>query len=215
MKRQDSGQPSPSTGRYPLDESELELRTRALEAILIEKGLLGADTVEAVVSAYEQEIGPLLGARVVARAWVDPDFKRRLLADATSACWELGIGGQQSHYLVAVENSPTVHNVIVCTLCSCYPWPVLGIPPAFYKSHAYRSRIVREPRKVLAEDFGLRLADDVEMRVHDASGETRYFVLPQRPPGSGHLGEQELRDLVTRDSMIGVAVPRLGGVDGD
>lgn len=214
MRRQHSGEASPTAGRYPVDPVELDLRTRALEALLIERGLLGADTVATVVSVYEDDIGPLLGARVVARAWTDAAFKQRLLTDAPSACWELGIGGQQSQHLVAVENTEWVHNVIVCTLCSCYPWPVLGVPPTFYKSPAYRSRIVREPRKVLHDDFGLVLAHDVEVRVHDMSGETRYFVLPRRPPGTDHLDEEQLRELVTRDSMIGVAVPVAGDTRG-
>jgi nitrile hydratase len=181
--------------------SEAAIRTRALEALLIEKGLLSSDIVDRVVSRYEQDIGPLNGARVVARAWTDPDYKRRLLADGTAAVEELGFGGQD---ITVVENTPEVHNVVVCTLCSCYPWAVLGLPPTWYKSFAYRSRMVIEPRKVLAE-FGLTLPESVELRVWDSSSEVRYFVLPERPAGSERLSEDELAALVTRDAMIGVA----------
>ncbi|MCC7413222.1 MAG: nitrile hydratase subunit alpha [Gammaproteobacteria bacterium] len=205
MDIQDTGRPSPTAGRYPADEAELTARAQALEAILVDQGLLGTDTIDEIVRIYEQDIGPLLGARVVARAWVDPQFRARLLADATAACAELGIAGLQGEHLICVENTPQLHNVMVCTLCSCYPWPVLGLPPAFYKSFEYRSRMVVEPRRVLADDFGLVLPADVEIRVYDVTAEERYFVLPQRPPGTEHLDEQALAALVTRDAMIGVA----------
>lgn len=192
-------------GHHPEPQSEVELRARALESLLIEKGILSSDTVDALVRAYEQDIGPLNGAKVVARAWVDPAYKQRLLADGTAAIAELGFGGRGAgDRLVVVENTPTVHNVVVCTLCSCYPWPVLGLPPTWYKSPAYRSRMVFEPRKVLRE-FGLELDESVEVRVWDSSAEVRYMVLPERPPGTEHLSEEELAKLVTRDAMIGVA----------
>jgi nitrile hydratase len=181
--------------------SEAAIRTRALEALLIEKGLLSSEIVDRVVSKYEQDIGPLNGARVVARAWTDPAYKQRLLQDGTAAVEELGFGGQD---MTVVENTPDVHNVVVCTLCSCYPWAVLGLPPTWYKSFAYRSRLVIEPRKVLAE-FGLTLPESVEVRVWDSSSEVRYLVLPERPAGSEGLSESELASLVTRDAMIGVA----------
>ncbi len=183
---------------------DLALRVEALEALLREKGFLESAHVDAIVRRYEEEVGPLNGAKVVARAWTDPAYKRRLLADATAAIAELGFGGPQGEYMVAVENTPRVHNVVVCTLCSCYPWPVLGLPPAWYKSPAYRSRIVREPRAVLRE-LGLELPPETEVRVWDSSSEVRYLVLPERPSGSERLSEEELRALVTRDAMIGVA----------
>jgi nitrile hydratase len=183
-----------------------ELRIAALEALLEEKGLLDRAVVDEIVRRYEEDIGPMNGARVVARAWTDPDYKRRLLANATDAAAELGFGGAQTEHLVAVENAPRVHNVVVCTLCSCYPWGVLGLPPSWYKSPEYRSRIVREPRAVLRE-FGLALPDDVEVRVWDSSSEVRYMVLPERPAGTEGLGEAELARWVTRDAMIGVGRP--------
>lgn len=188
------------------DDAELRARVKALESLLVERGLIGADTVDQIVDVYESEIGPLLGAKVVARAWVDPDFKQRLLEDATAACGELGIGGLQGEKLVAVENTDSVHNVVVCTLCSCYPWPVLGIPPNWYKSPEYRARMVAEPRTVLAEDFGLPLGENVEIRVQDSSAEVRYFTLPQRPAGTEDWDEERLAGVVTRESMVGVAV---------
>ena len=188
-------------GRTP---SAPEVRTAALEALLVEKGLIATETIDAVVDLFENEIGPRNGARVVARAWTDPAFKRRLLADATAAAAELGIGGLEGEHLVAVENTDEVHNVVVCTLCSCYPWPLLGIPPVWYKSPPYRSRVVSEPRAVLAE-MGLDVPTDVELRVWDSSAEVRYLVVPRRPPGTDDLGEDQLAALVTRDSMIGVA----------
>jgi nitrile hydratase len=164
---------------------------------------VSSDALDRVVSAYEKDIGPLNGARAVARAWRDQQFKKRLLADATAALHELGIGGLQGEHMVAVENTPKVHNVVVCTLCSCYPWPVLGLPPAWYKSPPYRSRMVKEPRAVLGE-FGVKLDPSVEVRVWDSSAEIRYLVLPMRPKGTDNLSEDDLAKLVTRDSMIGV-----------
>jgi nitrile hydratase len=191
-------------GHHPQPLSPIEARVRAVESLLLEKGLVSSDAIDRVVSAYEKDIGPLNGARAVARAWRDPQFKKRLLADATAALRELGIGGLQGEHMVAVENTAKVHNVVVCTLCSCYPWPVLGLPPAWYKSPPYRSRMVKEPRSVL-EEFGVKLDSSVEVRVWDSSAEIRYLVLPMRPKGSEGLGEEELAKLVTRDSMIGVA----------
>lgn len=188
------------------DRSRRALRAEALEALLVEKGLLDTNAVDAVVRHYEQDVGPLNGSRVVARAWADPTFRERLLADGTKAIAELGLGGAQVEHLVVLENSPQVHNVVVCSLCSCYPWAVLGLPPTWYKSPEYRSRVVREPRKVLAE-MGLALDESVEIRVADSSAEVRYLVLPERPPATESLDEDELAALVTRDSMIGVARP--------
>ena len=185
-------------------QEEIAARVKALEAILIEKGIMTTAAIDRLVDIYENEVGPQLGAKVVARAWTDPVFKQRLLADATKACADFGIGGLQGEDMVVVENTADVHNVIVCTLCSCYPWPVLGLPPNWYKEPAYRSRIVKEPRKVLREDFGYELSDSVEVRVWDSSSEMRYWVLPVRPAGTDALSEAELAGLVTRDSMIGV-----------
>jgi nitrile hydratase subunit alpha len=191
-------------GHHPEPLSPIEARVRAVESLLTERGLVSSDAIDRLVSAYEKDIGPLNGARAVARAWVDPEFKKRLLADATGALRELGIGGLQGEHMVAVENTPTVHNVVVCTLCSCYPWPVLGLPPAWYKSPPYRSRMVKEPRMVLGE-FGVALDPDVEIRVWDSVAEIRYLVLPERPSGTEGMSEAELAELVTRDAMIGVA----------
>jgi len=185
-------------------QEEIAARVKALESILIEKGIMTTAAVDRLVEIYENEVGPQLGAKVVARAWTDPVFKQRLLADATKACADFGIGGLQGEDMVVVENTADIHNVIVCTLCSCYPWPVLGLPPNWYKEPAYRSRIVKEPRKVLREDFGYELSDSVEVRVWDSSSEMRYWVLPVRPAGTDALSEAELVGLVTRDSMIGV-----------
>ena len=195
--------------RHARPKSPQELRAAALETVLIEKGLASTDAIDAVVDAFEQEIGPQNGARMVARAWVDPAYRERLLRDAAGAAAELGYGGSEGDHMRAVENTPQVHNVIVCTLCSCYPWPILGIPPVWYKSPPYRSRVVREPRAVLAE-FGLDVPEDVEIRVWDSSADLRYIVLPMRPEGTGEMTEDELADLVSRDCMIGVAVPRVG-----
>jgi nitrile hydratase len=189
---------------HPAPPSDVEARTRALESILLEKGLLTSDALDKVIATYERDIGPLNGAKVVARAWVDAEYKKRLLADGTSAIAELGFGGMQGEHMVVLENTPTIHNVVVCTLCSCYPWPVLGLPPVWYKAPPYRSRMVIEPRKVLQE-FGLQLDEATEIRVWDSSAEIRYMVLPERPRGTEDMAEEELVKLVTRDSMIGVA----------
>ena len=182
-----------------------ELRTAALETVLIEKGLVSTDAIEEIVDAFQNRIGPRNGARMVARAWVDPAYRARLLADAPAAAAEFGYGGMEGEQIRCVENTPGVHNVIVYTLCSCYPWPILGIPPVWYKSPPYRSRVVREPRAVLAE-FGLDVPDEVEIRVWDSSAEIRYMILPQRPEGTEGLSEAGLAALVTRDAMIGVAL---------
>ena len=184
--------------------SDLTLRVKALESLLVEKGVVDPAALDALIDTYEHKVGPRNGARVVARAWVDPAFKNRLLADATAAIAEFGYGGRQGEHMVVVENTPKVHNLIVCTLCSCYPWSVLGLPPVWYKSAPYRSRAVIDPRGVLRE-FGLELADDVEVRVWDSTAELRYLVLPERPVGSERLSEEALAALVTRDAMVGVA----------
>jgi nitrile hydratase len=189
---------------HPGPESYAALRTKALESLLIEKGLISTDVIDTIIQAYEHDIGPLNGAKVVARAWIDPAYKRYLLRDGTAAIAELGFGGRQDIDMVVLENTATVHNVVVCTLCSCYPWPVLGLPPSWYKSFAYRSRVVREPRTVLQE-FGLHLPESVEIRVWDSNSDIRYMVLPERPAGTDHLSEADLVKLVTRDAMIGVA----------
>jgi len=184
--------------------SDAALRVKALESLLVEKGLVDPAALDALVDTYEHAVGPRNGARVVARAWVDADYRRRLLADGTAAIAELGFSGQQGEKLTVVENTASIHNVIVCTLCSCYPWPLLGLPPVWYKSSAYRSRTVADPRGVLRE-LGLEIGEDVEVRVWDSTAASRYFVLPQRPPRTDALGEPELAALVTRDAMIGVA----------
>lgn len=185
--------------------TEPALRVKALESLLVEKGLVDPAALDAIIDAYEHKIGPRNGAKVVARAWIDPAFKQRLLDDATAAIGEMGFLGRQGEHMVVVENTTTVHNLVVCTLCSCYPWPVLGLPPVWYKSDAYRSRAVIEPRGVLRE-FGVELAADVEVRVWDSTAEIRYLVLPQRPAGSNGLSEAQLAERVTRDSMIGVGL---------
>jgi nitrile hydratase subunit alpha len=187
----------------PDPEPYPQLRTKAIESLLVEKGLISTDAVDAIVQLYEQDIGPLRGARVVARAWTDPAYKARLLADGAAAIAELGIEGMKSQ-LVVVENTPSVHNMVVCTLCSCYPWAVLGLPPTWYKSFPYRSRAVIEPRAVLRE-FGLEVREEVDVRVWDSSSEVRYMVLPERPEGTEGMSEDELAELVSRDAMIGVA----------
>jgi len=184
--------------------SEMALRVKALESVLVEKGLVDPAALDLLIDTYERKIGPRNGASVVARAWKDAAYKKRLLADATAAIAELGYGGSQGEDMVVLENTPQVHNVVVCTLCSCYPWPVLGLPPVWYKSAPYRSRAVMDPRGVLAE-FGLEVPEDVEVRVWDSTAEVRYLVLPERPAGTEKLSEEELAALVTRDSMIGVA----------
>jgi nitrile hydratase len=182
----------------------IELRTEALEQLLVEQGLVDPAVMDKFISTYEKDVGPLNGAKVVAKAWVDEQYRQRLLAEGTSAIGELGFKGPQGEHIVVVENTDTIHNVVVCTLCSCYPWPVLGLPPSWYKDPAYRSRVVREPRVVLGE-MGLQLADDVEIRVWDSSSEVRYFVLPRRPAGTDDLTEEQLTELVSRDAMVGVA----------
>ena len=187
--------------------ADVALRVKALESLLVEKGLVDAAAVDAIVDVYENKVGPRNGARVVARAWVDPAYKKRLLTDATAAIAELGYGGAQGDHMVVVENGPRVHNVIVCTLCSCYPCPTLGLPPTWYKSAPYRSRVVIDPRGVLRE-FGLELPEDTEIRVWDSTAEIRYLVLPERPAGTERMTEEQLAALVTRDAMVGVAKVR-------
>ena len=184
--------------------SEMQLRVRALETVLTEKGYVDPAALDLIVEAYEKRIGPHNGARAVAKAWVDPAFRRALLADASAAVGSLGFTSRVGDHLVAVENTPRLHHMIVCTLCSCYPWEVLGLPPTWYKSAPYRSRAVIDPRGVLRE-FGLALGDDVEVRVWDSTAELRYLVLPERPAGTEKMSEEELAALMTRDSMIGVA----------
>jgi nitrile hydratase subunit alpha len=184
--------------------SDPALRVKALESLLVEKGLVERAALDALIDTYEHKVGPRNGARVVARAWADPAYKQRLLTNSDAAIAELGYGGLQGEHMVVVENTAQVHNILVCTLCSCYPWPVLGLPPVWYKSAAYRSRSVIDPRGVLRE-FGLDLADDVEVRVWDSTAELRYMVLPERPAGTEKMSEAELAALVTRDSMVGVA----------
>jgi nitrile hydratase len=180
------------------------IRIEALESLLVEKGLVDSELVDDVIEHYEKHVGPLNGAKVVARAWIDPSYRERLLADGTAAIAEMGFGGPEGHMVVAVENTAEVHNVVVCTLCSCYPWPVLGLPPRWYKSPEYRSRMVAQPRAALAE-LGLELPDDVRIRVWDSSAEARYLVVPERPAGTDGMSVEGLEKLVTRDSMIGVA----------
>lgn len=186
----------------PEQEPYVALRTKALESLLVERGLLSSEAIDSLISEYEQDIGPLRGAKIVARAWTDPGYKQRLLRDGGEAIVEFGIAPGLP--LVVIENTPTDHNMVVCTLCSCYPWAVLGLPPTWYKDFAYRSRAVIEPRAVLRE-FGLELEDDVTVHVWDSSAEQRYMILPERPPGTETLTEDELAALVTRDAMIGVA----------
>ncbi len=193
---------------HQISPSDLTLRVKALESLLVEKGLVDPAALDVLIDTYAHKIGPRNGARVVARAWVDAAYKERLLRDATAAIAELGYGGSQGEDMVVVENTPEIHNLVVCTLCSCYPWPVLGLPPVWYKSAPYRSRAVIDPRGVLRE-FGLELADDVEVRVWDSTAEVRYLVLPERPAGSERLNEEQLAAVVTRDSMIGVAKVKL------
>jgi nitrile hydratase len=186
--------------------SDPELRVKAIETLLLSKGLIDPNTLDELIDTYENNIGPQNGAKVVAKAWVDNDYKKRLLEDATSAIRELSYQGRQGENMVVVENTPEIHNVVVCTLCSCYPWPVLGIPPTWYKSDEYRSRAVREPRKVLSE-FGLNIDSKVQIKVWDSTAELRYLVLPVRPIGSENMSEAELAKLVTRNSMIGTGLP--------
>jgi len=190
--------------------TDVQLRVRALESLLTEKGLVDPAALDALVDTYETKVGPRNGAQVVAKAWTDPAFKRRLLEDATEVLAELGFIGRQGEDMVVLENTTSVHNMVVCTLCSCYPWPVLGLPPVWYKSAPYRSRAVIDPRGVL-RDFGVTLPEDVEVRVWDSTAELRYLVLPRRPEGTDGLTEEELAALVTRDAMIGTSVVRVGG----
>ena len=193
-----------SEGAHHPAMSPVEERVAALEALLTERGLIPEGFIEQTIHRYESEIGPMNGAKVVARAWADPRYKQRLLADGTAAIAELGFAGAEGHHMVVVENTPAIHNVVVCTLCSCYPWPVLGLPPAWYKDPPYRARMVREPRALLAE-MGCDLPGNAEIRVWDSSAEVRYLVLPERPSANEDMTEAELAGLVTRDSMIGVA----------
>jgi nitrile hydratase len=184
--------------------SDMALRVKALESLLVEKGLVDRAALDAIVEHYEHKVGPRNGARVVAKAWSDPAYRARLLEDATAAIAELGFTGRQGEHMVAVENTPEVHNLVVCTLCSCYPWPVLGLPPTWYKSPPYRSRAVIDPRGVLRE-FGTEIPDEVEVRVWDSTAEVRYLVVPERPAGTDGLAEDQLAAMVTRDGMIGTA----------
>ena len=185
----------------------LELRVRALETVLTQKGFVDPKALDALIDAYQCKIGPRNGARVVARSWSDPEFRRWLLEDATAAIGSLGFSGRQGEHMVAVENTGEIHNLVVCTLCSCYPWPVLGLPPSWYKSAPYRARAVRDPRGVLRE-FGMQLPESTRIRIWDSTAEVRYLVIPRRPEGTRHLSESELAALVTRDSMIGTGLPR-------
>jgi nitrile hydratase len=191
------------TDRSAEHNKALAERVAKIESLLIAKGLVDKGALDKLVDIYENDLGPMNGAKVVARAWVDPDYKQRLLDNATAAIAELGFGGLQGEHMVVVENTPQVHNIVVCTLCSCYPWPVLGLPPTWYKDAAYRSRVVIDPRSVLTE-FGTMLDDNVEVRVWDSSAEIRYLVLPERPAGTERLNEDQLVELIDRDSMIGV-----------
>jgi nitrile hydratase subunit alpha len=206
----DHGEHGHSHAHHPEPLSPAALKTKAVEALLIEKGLLATDAVDRVVELYEKDLGPLNGAKVVARAWVDPEFRQRLLENAVAAMKEIGIHGLEGENIAVKENTNNVHNVICCTLCSCYPWSLLGLPPVWYKSPAYRSRIVIEPRKVLGE-LGLEIDPAVEIRVWDSTAELRYLVLPQRPSGSEAMTEEQLAAIVTRDAMIGVEHVKLPG----
>jgi nitrile hydratase subunit alpha len=188
------------------ERAALEARVRALEALLTEKGFIDPKALDALIDAYQTKIGPRNGAQVVARAWCNPDFRRWLLEDATAAIASMGFAGRQGEHMVAVENTAEVHNMVVCTLCSCYPWAVLGLPPTWYKSAPYRARAVKDPRGVLRE-FGVELPESTKIRIWDSTAEVRYLVVPRRPVGSEHLSEQELANLVTRDSMIGTGQP--------
>ena len=186
------------------DRIPIKLRAEALEQLLVERGLVDPNVMDSFIKTYEKDVGPLNGAKVVAKAWTDPEFKARLLENGTTAVAELGFKGPQGEHIVVVENTDSVHNVVVCTLCSCYPWPLLGLPPTWYKDPAYRARVVKEPRTVLAE-MGLTLPESTEITVWDSSSEVRFFVLPQRPAASQGMSEEELVALVSRDSMVGVA----------
>jgi nitrile hydratase subunit alpha len=188
---------------HPTELAPIEARVAAIESVLVEKGVLDTDALDAIVQNFEENLGPMNGAKVVARAWTDPAYKARLLVDGTAALAELGVQGREGEFMVVVENTPDIHNLVVCTLCSCYPWPTLGLPPKWYKAPAYRSRAVREPRKLLAE-MSTIIPADVEIRVWDSSAEARYLVLPMRPDGTADMSEEQLAAIVTRDSMIGV-----------
>lgn len=201
----------PDYNKDPSPDPMLVARVKALESLLVDSGVLASEMIDRVADLYEKEVGPRNGARVVARAWVDEEFKQRLLTDATRACAELEIGGMQGEHMVVVENSDDVHNVIVCTLCSCYPWPVLGLPPNWYKYPAFRSRIVNDPRRLLREEFALEVPAERKIQVWDSSAEVRYWVLPQRPAGTEGTSEQELAELVSRDAMIGTGLPQAAG----
>ena len=203
-KPQAAGAQDPAPHEHQVVPSDVTLRVKAIESLLVDKGLVDRAALDVIVETFETKIGPRNGARIVARAWVDPAYKTRLLSDATAAIAELGFDSHQGEEMVVLENAPKVHNLVVCTLCSCYPWPVLGLPPVWYKSAAYRSRAVIDPRGTLKE-FGLELNDDVEVRVWDSTAEIRYLVLPERPSGTDHLSEEALAALVTRNSMIGTA----------
>ena len=203
MSRRDHDHDDHDHDHHPEPLAPIEARVAAMEAVLVEQGLFNRDMLDAMVANFEDNLGPLNGAKVVARAWVDPDYRERLLKDGTASIAELGFGGPEGDHMVVVENTAFVHNLVVCTLCSCYPWPTLGLPPKWYKAPAYRSRAVREPRALLAE-MGTTIADDVEIVVWDSSAEVRYLVLPERPESTDGLSEKELAALVTRDSMIGV-----------
>ena len=202
-----SAQENPHHEHEHSELGEMELRVRALESVLLQKGYIDPGALDALIDTYQTRIGPRNGARVIARAWVDPDFHSWLMRDAGAALANLGYGGRQGEHMIAVQNTAARHNLVVCTLCSCYPWPVLGLPPTWYKSAPYRSRVVREPRAVLAE-FGLDLPESTEIRVWDSTAEVRYLVLPQRPTGTEGWSEAALAELVTRDSMIGTGLPR-------
>ena len=195
-----------SSHRAPL--TDVQLRVRALESLLVEKGAVNPETLDAIIDHFENKVGPHIGAGIVARAWTDPGFKARLLEDASGTMAELGYTGFEGSHMVVVENTGKIHNLVVCTLCSCYPWPVLGLPPNWYKSTPYRARAVRDPRGLLKE-FGLELAEDTEVRVWDSNAEIRYLVLPRRPDGTEAMSEEELQELITRDSMVGTGLVSL------
>ncbi|REG51461.1 nitrile hydratase [Paraburkholderia sp. BL6669N2] len=204
------GDPHPHTDTHDHHGSalsEMDLRVRALESLLVEKGYVDPQALDALVETYEHKVGPRNGARVIAKAWRDPAYKQRLLLDATAAIASLGYAGRQGEHMIVLENTPVIHNMVVCTLCSCYPWPVLGLPPVWYKSAPYRSRAVIDPRGVLKE-FGFELPAHVEFRVWDSTAEVRYLVLPMQPPGTDGFSEEALAELVTRDSMIGTGLPK-------
>ena len=196
------------TSHHHRPESEIALRVKAIESLLVEKGIVDPAALDAIIDTYEHKVGPHIGAQIVAKAWTDPEFKQRLLADGPSAISELGLTGFSSEHMVVVENTPEVHNLIVCTLCSCYPWAILGLPPTWYKSFSYRSRAVIEPRNVLQE-FGLEISDQVEVRIWDSNADLRYLVLPERPHGAEGWSEENLAALVTRNAMIGTAKVQL------